>query len=175
MEKIEWQPMQAIPLWDRDHIQFARLLAEVCATQDRLDIPALADSMDLTLKEVNELFDRAQTAWERYKANPAGGETFTATVRYRNTLHDTGSDTITKTFSLPAQDSEYRALLSNIALNNRYLVSTYLTSKMPLFDAVRIVLDNAWKQGPSEVGISAVDFERLMQTAADLGYNPFSD
>ena len=56
------------PNWKNNGIQFPRLLAEIVATQDNLDIPALATSMDLTVEEVNELFDRAQLAWEEIVA-----------------------------------------------------------------------------------------------------------
>lgn len=56
--------------WDRDEVQFPRLLAEIVATQDKLDMKALAESMDLTLEEVSSLFDRADAAWERMKVEP---------------------------------------------------------------------------------------------------------
>jgi hypothetical protein len=55
------------PLWLDDGIQFPRLLCEIVATCD-LDLNALAESMDLTVAEVNELLDRADRAWERTKA-----------------------------------------------------------------------------------------------------------
>lgn len=54
--------------WQRDDIQFPRLLAEISATQDHLDLQSLAESMDLSVDEVNELFDRAGAAWEATKA-----------------------------------------------------------------------------------------------------------
>ena len=57
--------MAKLTNWENNNIQFPRLLAEIVATQDKLDIPALAESMDLTVAEVNELFDRAQLAWEK--------------------------------------------------------------------------------------------------------------
>lgn len=53
--------------WERNDIQFPRLLAEIVATQADLDIPGLATSMDLTAEQVNELFDRAQSEWEKIK------------------------------------------------------------------------------------------------------------
>lgn len=53
-------------LWLDDSIQFPRLLAEIVATQDNLDIAALCESMDLDPEEVDELFDRAQSAWESH-------------------------------------------------------------------------------------------------------------
>lgn len=53
--------------WKDNRIQFARLICEINATQDKLDIPALADSMDLTVEEVTELFDRAHDEWEKIK------------------------------------------------------------------------------------------------------------
>lgn len=52
--------------WENDAIQFPRLLAEIVATQS-LDMDALAESMGLTLGEVQELFDRADEAWEHIK------------------------------------------------------------------------------------------------------------
>jgi len=54
--------------WENNTIQFPRLLAEIMATQDALNIPALAESMDLTVDEVGELFDRADAIWQRIKA-----------------------------------------------------------------------------------------------------------
>jgi hypothetical protein len=50
--------------WFDNGIQFPRLIAEINATQDSLDIEALAESMDLEVSDVNELFDRANRAWE---------------------------------------------------------------------------------------------------------------
>jgi len=58
---------EAPALWERDDIQFPRLLAEVLATQD-LDMEALSASMDLTVEEVTALFDRAERTWEAIKA-----------------------------------------------------------------------------------------------------------
>ena len=55
-------------LWNDDHIQFPRLIAEIVATQDSLDIGALADSMDLHEYEVCELFDRAELSWQDIKS-----------------------------------------------------------------------------------------------------------
>ncbi len=53
--------------WDNDEIQFARLLCEIAATQDNIDLPALAESMDLSVAQVNVLFDRANAVFERSK------------------------------------------------------------------------------------------------------------
>ncbi len=53
--------------WARDDIQFPRLLAEISATQDNLNLRAIADAMDLSIAEVNSLFDRADKAWESVK------------------------------------------------------------------------------------------------------------
>jgi len=54
--------------WEDDSVQFPRLLAEIMATQDNLDMPALAESMDVSIEELNELFDRADRSWESIKA-----------------------------------------------------------------------------------------------------------
>lgn len=59
---------QTTPKWENDAIQFPRLLAEIIATQDKLDVQALADSMDLSVDQIDELFDRANDAWEAAKA-----------------------------------------------------------------------------------------------------------
>lgn len=48
--------------WKSDFIQFPRLIAEICATQD-LDVNALAESMDLDVNDVHDLLDRAQMTW----------------------------------------------------------------------------------------------------------------
>ena len=53
--------------WENNNIQFPRLLAEIVATQCNLDFAALCESMDLTVDEVDELFDRAQMEWEIIK------------------------------------------------------------------------------------------------------------
>lgn len=54
-------------VWEDNRIQFPRLISEIMATQD-LDLECLAESMDLTIDEVNELFDRASEEWESIKA-----------------------------------------------------------------------------------------------------------
>ncbi len=54
-------------LWDDDAIQFPRLLSEIMATQENLDIAELAISMDLDIADVHALFDRADDSWERAK------------------------------------------------------------------------------------------------------------
>lgn len=53
--------------WNNDAIQFPRLLSELVATHE-LDLEALAVSMDLTPGEVSALLERADQAWEAYKA-----------------------------------------------------------------------------------------------------------
>lgn len=56
--------------WQNNAIQFPRLLAEIMATQE-LNMESLAESMDLTIEEVAELFDRADQQWEAAKNNKA--------------------------------------------------------------------------------------------------------
>ena len=53
--------------WNKNSIQFPRLLVEINATQENLDEGALADAMDITITELDELFDRADRAWENIK------------------------------------------------------------------------------------------------------------
>ncbi len=74
MVELKEGETSTVPLWERNDIQFPRLLAEIVATMDILesDWEALCQSMDLSSKEVEELFDRAQVEWDRIKArNPS--------------------------------------------------------------------------------------------------------
>jgi len=64
--------MNANPLWDNDLIQFARLLTELAMTQD-LNLDALEVSMNLEHQDIDELFDRAQSIWQKTITNK--GET----------------------------------------------------------------------------------------------------
>jgi hypothetical protein len=48
-------------VWNNDLIQFARLLCEVAATDIKLD--EIAEEMDLSVEQINELFDRAHKVW----------------------------------------------------------------------------------------------------------------
>jgi hypothetical protein len=70
--------------WDRNELQFPRLLTEIAATQDKLDMQALAAEMDLSVEQVNELFDRAEAEWQRIKGIrfPAPGQKGEAAPRY---------------------------------------------------------------------------------------------
>ena len=54
-------------LWESNDIQFPRLLAEIAATQDSLDMEALCAVMDLSELEIDILFCRAQDEWEDIK------------------------------------------------------------------------------------------------------------
>jgi len=54
--------------WCDDNIQFARLLAEINATQDNLDFVALCESMDLEMENIKSLFERADKVWEILKS-----------------------------------------------------------------------------------------------------------
>jgi hypothetical protein len=56
--------------WERDEYQFPRLLAEIMANVDLDDdmLRPVAESMELELDDVLELFNRAQLTWERVKA-----------------------------------------------------------------------------------------------------------
>lgn len=55
-------------LWLDNETQFARLLSEIMATQDHLDVAALAEEMDLEEGDVINLFERAEQHWEAAKA-----------------------------------------------------------------------------------------------------------
>ncbi len=59
--------------WERDEIQFPRLLAEIRASGLSLAIYAdLRESMGLTNREIDSVLERAETEWERIKAQVAG-------------------------------------------------------------------------------------------------------
>ncbi len=61
-------PVEAVAAnWENDAIQFPRLLAEIVATQE-IDFAVLSESTGLELARIDELFDRAQRAWEKIKA-----------------------------------------------------------------------------------------------------------
>ncbi|MEB0032894.1 hypothetical protein QN372_19270 [Undibacterium sp. RTI2.1] len=62
--------MQKKSLWNRNDIQFPRLIAEIMASQ-LLDTQALTDTMDITLDELNELCDRAQQSWHDAQSSSA--------------------------------------------------------------------------------------------------------
>lgn len=53
--------------WDKDSIQFPRLICEIVATQD-IDMGALEDSMSLNKDQLAELFERANISWEAQKS-----------------------------------------------------------------------------------------------------------
>jgi hypothetical protein len=62
-------------LWDRDDVQFPRLLAEIASTVEltKDQLQAVCESMDLKEEDLSALFDRAELAWnklkERYRAS----------------------------------------------------------------------------------------------------------
>jgi hypothetical protein len=55
--------------WKRDSLQFPRLISEILATQD-INYDLLAESMNLTIEQVKELFSRADVTWELIKKEP---------------------------------------------------------------------------------------------------------
>lgn len=58
------------PLWERDDVQFPRLLAEIDLEAHLTDpqYEWLQTSMDLSRGEINDLFERAGSAWDAQKA-----------------------------------------------------------------------------------------------------------
>lgn len=64
----EYAPERTKPtMWEDDSVQFPRLLAEIAAIQDNLDVVGLAASMNLDKSWIAELFERAERAWEAAK------------------------------------------------------------------------------------------------------------
>jgi hypothetical protein len=60
-------PLGAATAWEDDVVQFARMLCEIVASHEHLNIDALAESMDLEHSEVDDIFERAHQRWERAK------------------------------------------------------------------------------------------------------------
>ena len=57
----------SLPEWEDDSIQFPRLIAEINATQT-LNMEALSEATGLCYERMDDLFERAQVAWEAIKA-----------------------------------------------------------------------------------------------------------
>jgi hypothetical protein len=57
--------------WKRNDIQFARLIAEIAMVAPSMPtlVEHLGESMDLSLDQVYELFDRGTKVWEKNKLN----------------------------------------------------------------------------------------------------------
>lgn len=53
--------------WANDHLQFARLIAEMEATSGIVATPELCEAMDLDPKQIDEIVVRAQDAWGNVK------------------------------------------------------------------------------------------------------------
>jgi hypothetical protein len=53
--------------WDDDELQFARMLCEIVATHEHLNVDALVISTGLKASDINEVFERAHERWERAK------------------------------------------------------------------------------------------------------------
>lgn len=52
--------------WDNNHLQFARLLAEIASVGlSKKQLKALAETTDLKPSDLAQLFDRAMLEWER--------------------------------------------------------------------------------------------------------------
>jgi hypothetical protein len=67
IQLIEYEHNPNKDRWKDNKVQFARLLCELVATHENIDVKALAESMDLRAVDVDELFDRAQHVWETAK------------------------------------------------------------------------------------------------------------
>ncbi len=63
------KPLKTGTCWDNDHLQFARLLAEIQMTGPFIISDELKESMDLEENQIQEIFDRAQDAFDEWKAS----------------------------------------------------------------------------------------------------------
>jgi hypothetical protein len=59
--------MSDTSIWENTQIQAVRLVSEIMATQDNLDMDALSESMDLDIEDLQELMDRIHESWEKVK------------------------------------------------------------------------------------------------------------
>lgn len=57
--------------WDDDKVQFARLLCELVANCENLQMRSVAESMDLSVPDVQSIYDRAHIVWENAKGDEA--------------------------------------------------------------------------------------------------------
>lgn len=69
-------PAKRADRWKNDLVQFARLISELATTAsdgERKEpvIEQVARSMDVTIEDINELYDRAHVVWETAKGNRA--------------------------------------------------------------------------------------------------------
>ena len=55
--------------WDNNNVQYPRLLSEINAVLSFEDRIAVAESMDITLDELETLFDRAEADFIKIKNN----------------------------------------------------------------------------------------------------------
>lgn len=62
-------PKKTKPLWEKDALQFPRLLSEMYATLEFTDQQkrALCESMDLRWEDILELMERADAKWQKIK------------------------------------------------------------------------------------------------------------
>jgi hypothetical protein len=56
-------------MWENNEIQFARLLCELVAGNESLNLMEVADSMDLGVGKVHEILDRAHKVFEKSKTD----------------------------------------------------------------------------------------------------------
>ena len=54
-------------MWENNEIQFARLLCELVASNESLNLKETAESMDLEIEDLNELLERAHNVFEKAK------------------------------------------------------------------------------------------------------------
>jgi hypothetical protein len=57
-----------VKVWENNDVQFPRLLTEVAAVLTTEQYKEIALSMDLTLDDVTDLFERAERVWDNIKA-----------------------------------------------------------------------------------------------------------
>lgn len=53
--------------WNNNTLQFSRLITEIFACSDSIDLKTISNSMDLSIEDVIELKNRANTVFEAYK------------------------------------------------------------------------------------------------------------
>lgn len=109
--------------WENDAVQFPRLLAEINATCElsEKDWEALSESTGLELARIEELFERANNAWEAIKDRLAAGQPEAGQVRELGTFRKLLPDGTEEEFVLlrePGANAAFAVSASYVAQDN---------------------------------------------------------
>lgn len=149
--------------WENNSLQFARLLSEIMATQE-LDLEVLAESMDLSVDEVGELFDRANLVWE--EAKEAGNGADVATDAVATALANQLVTKLANQFSLVLRDWMTEDQMAEVLLRNVNETNPSICHTHDFVDANQAMLDAAEMIGiaTDDVGIDTPATDGVLGT-----------